>query len=188
MMSSNLMLAPSAFSLASRRSTAALFSTRSVLRSGRMTRRVSSSVACRIACFTLSCTGASLVAMKRVPMLMPSAPMRQRRDKLLPSATPPEATKGIFSSSAARGSRIKFGHVILAGMAAAFEAVDRDRVDSRCASAFSEWRTVVHLWMTLMPCFLQHRQPFRRVVAGGLDDLDAAIDDRLDVARVIGRA
>ncbi len=33
----------------------------------------------------------------------------------------------------------------------------------------------------------QRRQPFLRVVAGGLDDLHAAFDDRLDIARIVGR-
>ena len=52
-----------------------------MLRSGRMTSRVSSSLAATSACLTLSCTGASFVAMKRVPMFMPSAPERQRGDQ-----------------------------------------------------------------------------------------------------------
>ena len=47
--------------------------------------------------------------MKRVPMLMPSAPSASAATSERPSAMPPEATNGIFSSSAARGSRMKFG-------------------------------------------------------------------------------
>ena len=63
---------------------------------------------------------------------------------------PPEATKGIFSSSAARGSRMKFGTSSSPGWPphskpstlTASQPID---------SAFSEWRTEVHLWITLMP-------------------------------------
>ena len=40
---------------------------------------------------------------------MPSAPRAMAATKLLASAIPPEATKGISSSSAARGKRIKLG-------------------------------------------------------------------------------
>ena len=47
------------------------------------------------------------------------------------------------------------------------------------------WRTLVHLWITLMPAALKRRQMRRRIVAGGLDDLDAALDDRLAIL-VIG--
>ena len=75
----------------------------------RITSRVSSSVAATIASLTFSCTGASLVAMKRVPMLMPSAPSASAATSERPSAMPPDATNGIFSSSAARGSRMKLG-------------------------------------------------------------------------------
>ena len=109
MMSSNLRFAPSVRSFSSSASVAALRSTRSVLRSGRITSRVSSSLAATSACLTWSWIGASLVAMKRVPMFMPSAPSASAATRLRPSAMPPEATKGIFSSSAARGSRMKLG-------------------------------------------------------------------------------
>ena len=108
-MSSNFKSVPSAFSFSSRRSTAELFSTLSVLRSGRITRRVSSSLASIIACFTFSWTGASSVTINRVPMFIPSAPIASEATRLRPSAIPPEDTKGILNSSAARGKRIKLG-------------------------------------------------------------------------------
>ncbi len=108
-MSSIVVAAPFCFSISTTLSTAVLRSTRSVLRSDRMISRVSSSLACTSACFTFSCTGASCVAMKRVPMFMPSAPSASAATRLRPSAMPPEATNGIFSASAASGNRMKFG-------------------------------------------------------------------------------
>ena len=95
--------APSPFSrsISSRRCTPALFSTRSVLRSPRMISRVSSSEAATSAFFTFSWTGASFVAMKRVPCSSRPRPAPAPRPGCAPSAIPPDATKGIFSSSAA---------------------------------------------------------------------------------------
>jgi hypothetical protein len=66
--------------------------------------------------------------MKRVPMFMPSAPSASAATSDRPSAMPPDATNGIVSSSAARGSRNEVRHIVFAGMAAALEAVDADRV------------------------------------------------------------
>ena len=108
-MSSNLRSAPISCSFTKRRSTASLVKTRSVLRSGRITKRVSNSEAARIACLTFSCTGASLVAMKRVPIFIPSAPMAREATNERASAIPPEATKGMVSSSAALGNKMKLG-------------------------------------------------------------------------------
>jgi hypothetical protein len=114
--------------LSSRRSTAAFFSTRSVLRKGRMTSRVSSSEAARIACFTCSWIGASLVAMNRVPMFMPSAPSDRAADQ---RAAVGHAARGDERDLELLGrarQQDEVGHVVLAGMAAAFEAVDADGV------------------------------------------------------------
>ena len=88
---------------------------------------------------------------------------------------PPEATNGIFSSSAARGSRIMFGTSSSPGWPphskpstlTASQPID---------SAFSEWRTEVHLWITLMPAAFSAGRYCSRVVARRLDDLDAAFD------------
>ncbi len=88
--------------------------------------------------------------MKRVPMFMPSAPMASAATRERASAMPPDATKGIFSSSAARGSRIMLGMSSSPGWPphskpstlTASQPID---------SAFSAWRTAVHLWITLIP-------------------------------------
>ena len=63
---------------------------------------------------------------------------------------PPEATKGIFSSRPRGGSRMKSGTSSSPGWPphskpstlTASQPID---------SALSEWRTEVHLWITLMP-------------------------------------
>ena len=154
MMSSNLMPAPSCFSFSRIFVTPALFSTRSVLRSGRMTRRVSSSLAFTSASFTFWWMGASLVAMKRVPMFMPSAPSAIAATSDRPSAMPPEATKGILSSSAARGSRMKFGTSSSPGWPP-HSKPSTLTASQPIFSAFSEWRTDVHLWITLTPASLK---------------------------------
>ena len=128
--------------------------TRSVLRSGRMTSRVSSSEAATIASLTRWWTGASWVAMNRVPMLMPSAPIASDATRLRPSAWPPEATNGISSSSAARGSRIMFGTSSSPG------CPPHSKPSTETASQPMDWalsacRTDVHLWMTLTPAPLR---------------------------------
>ena len=103
-----------------------------------------------MAFFTFSWTGASFVAMKRVPMLMPSAPSASAATSDRPSAMPPEATNGISSSSAARGSRMKFGTSSSPGWP------PHSKPSTLTASqpidwAFSACRTEVHLWITLIP-------------------------------------
>ena len=77
-----------------------------------------------------------------------------------------------------RGARQQdeFRHVVFAGVAAAFEAVDAGGVaaDRRVLQrAAHRCALVDHLDAGL----LQHRQPFLRVIAGRLDRLDAAVDD-----------
>ena len=118
-----------------------------------MMRRVSSSLALTMACLTLSCTGASLVAMKRVPMFMPSAPSASAATRLRPSAMPPEATKGTFNSSAARGSRMKLGTSSSPGWPP-HSKPSTLTASQPMRSALSAWRTEVHLWITLMPAAL----------------------------------
>ena len=115
-----------------------------------MISRVSSSEAATIACLTWSCTGASLVAMKRVPMFMPAAPIANAATRLRASAMPPEATNGIFNSSAARGSRIMLGTSSSPGWPP-HSKPSTLTASQPIRSAFSECRTEVHLWMTLMP-------------------------------------
>ena len=88
--------------------------------------------------------------MKRVPMFMPSAPSASAATRLRASAMPPEATNGIFNSSAARGSRIMFGMSSSPGWPPHSKPSTLTASQPIC-SAFSEWRTDVHLWITLMP-------------------------------------
>ena len=107
--------------------------------------------------------------MKRVPMLMPSAPSASAATRLRPSAMPPEATNGIFSSSAARGSRMKLGTSSSPGWPP-HSKPSTLTASQPIASAFSEWRTEVHLWITLMPCSFSTGRYCSRVVARGLDD------------------
>jgi hypothetical protein len=79
------------------------------------------------------------------------------------------------------------GHIVLARVAAALEAVDADRV----AADRLGLERVAHrgaLVDHLDAGLVQHRHPLLRVVAGGLHGLHAAVDDRLDVAGVVGRA
>ena len=70
-------------------------------------------------------------------------------------------------------------------MAAAFETIDTDGItaDGLRLQRVADRGAFVD---DLNPGFLEHRQPFLRVIAGCFDNLHAAIDDRLDVARVIG--
>jgi len=82
-------------------------------------------------------------------MFMPSAPSDSAATSERPSAMPPDATNdGQLVGGARQQDEVR--DVILAGVAAALEAVDADRV-AAIDSAFSAWRTDVHLWMTLMP-------------------------------------
>ena len=95
---------------------------------------------------------------------------------------PPEATNGIFSSSATRGSRIMFGMSSSPGWPP-HSKPSTLTASQPIRSAVSEWRTEVHLWMTLTPCAFSAGMYCSRVAAGGLDDPDAAFDDRADVFR-----
>ena len=118
--------------------------------------------------------------MKRVPMLMPSAPSASAAARPRPSPKPPEAIIGIFTLSAARRDQDQARDVVLARMAGAFEAVDGDRVDAdalRLERMAHRGAFVDDLDAVL----LELGDVLLRVVARGLDDLDAAVDDRLTV-------
>ena len=104
--------------------------TRAVLCRVRKIRSVPRSSLATICSFTFWWIGASTVAQKRVPMLMPSAPSASAATRPRPSPKPPEAIIGIFTLSAAAGIRIRPGMSSSPGMAGAFEAVDRDGVDA----------------------------------------------------------
>src|SRR5712671_3831803 len=152
-MSAIFRLAPFSRSISSRWSTPLFFNTRSVLRSARITSTVSSSLALTNAFFTFGWTGASLVAMNRVPMFMPAAPIDSAATRLRASAMPPEATNGIFNSSAARGNTIMFGMSSSPGWSP-HSNPSTLTASHPIFSAFSECRTEVHLWITLMPAAL----------------------------------
>ena len=74
-------------------------------------------------------------------------------------------------------------HVVLARMAAAFEAVDADRIaaDALGLERMPHRRAFVN---DLDAGSLQRRQILLRASPGGLDDLDAAFDDGADVFRI----
>ena len=88
--------------------------------------------------------------MKRVPMFIPSAPIASEATSERASAMPPEATKGISSSSAARGSRIMLGMSSSPGWPP-HSNPSTETASQPISWAFREWRTVVHLWITVMP-------------------------------------
>ncbi len=88
--------------------------------------------------------------MKRVPMLTPSAPSASAAASERPLAMPPEATNGTVRVSAARFSRMKLGVSSSPGWPP--HSKPSTLIASQpTLSAFSEWRTEVHLWITLIP-------------------------------------
>ena len=129
---------------------ALLFNTRSVLRKGLITSLVSSSVALSKASFTLGWQGASWVAMKRVPILIASAPNARAATSDRPSAIPPEATIGISNSSAALGRSIKLGTSSSPGWPP-HSKPSTETASHPIDCAFSECLTEVHLWITITP-------------------------------------
>ena len=105
-------------------------------------------------CFlTFSWIGDSTVAMKRVPMLMPSAPRARAAARPRPSPKPPEAIIGIFTLSAAAGIRIRPGMSSSPGWPA-HSKPSMEMASTPIRSADSAWRTEVHLWITLTPAAL----------------------------------
>ena len=84
------------------------------------------------------------------------------------------------------GQQDEVRHVILARVAAALEAVDAHRVaaDGLCLQGVTDGGALVD---HLHPRLLQAGKPLLRVVAGGLDDLHAPVDDGLHVARIVRR-
>ena len=76
-------------------------------------------------------------------------------------------------------------HIVFARVAAALEAVDADRIaaDRFRLQRMANRRALVD---DLDSRLLQHGQPPLRIVARGLDDLHAAVDDRADETRIVG--
>ncbi len=131
-----------------------LRATRLVLRRVRLISSVSRSFWSTMPCFTFSWILHSWVAMKRVPMLIPSAPSASAATRLRPSAMPPEAMTGIFTASTVAGSRTTRPMSSSPGWPAHSKpSIEITSTPSR--SAVTEWRTEVHLWITLTPAALK---------------------------------
>ena len=91
--------------------------------------------------------------MKRVPMLMPSAPSDSAATRPRASPNPPEAIIGMLTLSAAAGIRIRPGMSSSPGCPA-HSKPSIEIASTPILSALTAWRTAVHLWITLTPCFL----------------------------------
>ena len=78
------------------------------------------------------------------------APMASAATRLRASAMPPEATKGIVSSAATRGSRMKLGTSSSPGWPA-HSKPSTETASQPIVSAFKAWRSDVHLWIILIP-------------------------------------
>ncbi len=91
---------------------------------------------------------------------------------------PPEATKGIFRVLCGARQQDHIGNVVFAGMPAAFKAIDAHRI---ATNRFSLQRVAHRSAFVddLNAGFLERRQLLLRIIARGLDDLHAAIDDGL---------
>jgi hypothetical protein len=115
-----------------------------------MTSRVSSSLAATRACFTCSWIGAFLGRHEARAHVHAVGAERQGGDQRAAVGHAARGDEGDLQLLAARGSRMKFGTSSSPGWPphskpstlTASQPID---------SAFSEWRTEVHLWITLMP-------------------------------------
>ena len=132
----------------------AFFATRPVLWKRRKMRLVARSSFARRKRFTLSWMGASTVAQKRVPMLMPSAPSASAATRPRPSPKPPLAISGMVTLSAAAGMSTRPGTSSSPGWPAHSKpSMETMSTPMRCAER--AWRTAVHLWITVMPWALK---------------------------------
>src|SRR5579859_1213619 len=131
-----------------------LRATRAVLRRVRPTRTVSRSVFSTIRFLTFSWIFASTVARKRVLMLMASAPRASAATRLRPSAMPPEAITGTSTASTVAGSSTISPMSSSPGWPA-HSKPSMLTTSKPLRTAETEWRTEVHLWMTLTPCSLK---------------------------------
>mmetsp|Transcript_64234 Transcript_64234/g.150604 ORF Transcript_64234/g.150604 Transcript_64234/m.150604 type:complete len:218 (-) Transcript_64234:231-884(-) len=102
----------------------------------------------------MGCTmGASLVAIKRVPMLIPSAPMASAAASWTPVAVPPLATKGMDSSCEACAKSTQFPTSSSPG----WPPQSKPSIEIMSAPIFcavNACLTATHLWMTNMPASL----------------------------------
>jgi len=110
----------------------------------------------------VSCRGLSRVAMKRVPMAIPSAPRASAAARPRPSAKPPAAITGIFTASTMLGTRTRL--VTSPPWAAASWPVTR-RASVPYSSARCAWRRLTTVATTLPPyswAALTSQSPFPR--------------------------
>ena len=84
------------------------------------------------------------MAINLVPIFIPSAPKARAETRLLALAIPPDATKGIFNSSAALGKRIPLGTSSSPGCPP-HSKPSTLTASQPMASAFNECLTEVHL-------------------------------------------
>src|SRR3569832_414659 len=118
--------------------------------------------------------------MKRVPMLMPSAPSASAATRPRPSPKPPEAIIGILILSAAAGIKISPGVSSSPG----WPAHSRPSVEIASApvrSADRPRRTAGAFVDDLDAVLLDFGDVVLRLVARGFHDLDAGLDDGLAV-------
>ena len=161
----------------------ALRATRAVLRSVRLVRMVSRSVFLTIASFTFWWIAASWVAMKRVPMLTPSAPSASAATSERPSAMPPEAITGMFTASTVAGSST----ISVTSSSPGWPAHSKPSMQITSTPSRAAVTRVADrgaLVDHLDAGGLEVRQVVDRAAARGLDDLDAALDDRLAIVVV----
>ena len=132
----------------------ALRATRAVLRRVRPTSTVSSSVTSTMRCLTLGWIFASTGGAKARAHVDRIGPQRQRGDQAAPVGYPARCDHRHIERIDRRGQQHDQPDIVLAGMPGTFEAVDADHIDA-LATAETEWRTEVHLWITLTPLSLK---------------------------------
>src|SRR5215510_6054284 len=118
--------------------------------------------------------------MKRVPMFMPSQPSASAATSPRASAKPPEASIGILITLAAAGSSTRLGMSSSPG----WPAHSKPSIEIASTPVFSAempCRTEVHFVDHLDAGRLELGQEGLGIVARRLDDLDARLDDGVDV-------
>ena len=130
-----------------------------------MIRRVSSSEAATRACLTLSCSRRLLrghEARTHVHAVRAHGERRHQRAAIGHAARGQEGHGQ--PSAVARGSRMEVRHVVFAGMAAAFEAVDADRVATDQSRLLQRVAHRGARWITLTPASFSAGSQRRRLL------------------------
>ncbi|MNR24812.1 hypothetical protein D3C85_1419170 [compost metagenome] len=107
-----------------------------------------------MASLMVACTGDSWVHMKRVPMLIPSAPRASAATRPRASPKPPEAITGIVTCATVAGIRIKPG-MSFSPTWPAHSNPSMETMSTPMSWALRAWRGVVHLWITRTPAALR---------------------------------